>query len=76
MNKIIHKPRNNFSTQGLLSQDLKENWITADKLHNECDLENKIAQYYGNLRIREVTVLIDDLLILQRVIGYPTMVGN
>ena len=64
MNMLLHKPKNKFSTKETLGADLKSNWVEADQMHTECELESKIAQYFGNLRIREVTVLVDDLLIL------------
>ena len=76
MNQLIHKPKNKFSTKEVLGGDIKSDWVAADQMHNECELESKIAQYFGNLRIREVTVLVDDLLILQRIIGYPSMKAN
>ena len=60
----------------MVTEPLRNDKLSTDKFQSECAQETKIAEYYGNQRIREVTVIFDDLLILQRTIGFPCMEGN
>ena len=76
MYSVKHKAKSKTNGPKASKRLLNGSQITSDRLQSECAQEARIAEYFGNQRIREVTVLFDDLLILQRTIGYPCMEGN
>ena len=76
MYQLISPPKCDFSTNEVLKDRLQKDWILRDKLQSECNVVEKISEYYRNLRVSSVSSGSDGELILQRTIGYSSMIGN
>ena len=49
--------------------------MTRDKLQSECNVVEKVSEYYRNQQVSDVDGF-GEKLILSRTIGYPCLVGN
>ena len=75
MGKILERQKLPFSTNEILRERLEKDWIYRDKLQSECNVVEKISQYYSNLQVQKVGGC-DEHLVLQRTIGFPSLIGN
>ena len=72
----MESPKCPFSTNDILRDRLETDWILREKLQSECNVVEKVSEYYRNQRAPEIHAGTNDHLILQRTIGYPSLVGN
>ena len=73
---MLDQPKAPFSSNEMLRDRLEKDWILKDKLQSECNVVEKVSEYYKNQRVTEIHSGSRDHLILQRTIGYPSLVGN
>ncbi len=48
MFQILDPPKPPFSTNELLKDKVEEDWILKDKLQSECNVVEKVSEYYRN----------------------------
>ena len=65
-----------FSSNEVIRERLEKDWILRDKLQSECNVVEKISEYHRNQKITDALAGDDDVLILQRTIGFSCMAGN
>ena len=46
MSQIRSNPQPSFSTNAVLRAELQRDWILRDKLQNECNVVEKVSEYY------------------------------
>ena len=54
MFQILPSPQPSFSTNTVLKERLQKDWILRDKLQNECNVVEKVSEYYKHQRINEI----------------------
>lgn len=75
MFQLREVPSPPFSTNEVLKERLQKDWILRDKLQSECNVVEKVSEYYRNQRVNDASTE-DSQLILQRTIGYSSLKGN
>ena len=48
MYQILDVPKPPFSTNEVLRERLERDWILKDKLQSECNVVEKVSEYYKN----------------------------
>ena len=76
MYQYTEPEKHDFSTNQILKDKLQKDWILRDKLQSECNVVEKISEYYRNLHVSNISSGSDGVFILQRVIGFSSMPGN
>ena len=68
--KMLEVPKPPFSTNEVLKETLTKDWILKDKLQSECNVVEKVSEYYKNHQVNADLGSPNDYLVLQRTIGY------
>ena len=78
MQQISRKKKNKLKTRdnAILKQKLSRNWLERDNLKAECQQEEKLTEYFESQRVADTTNDFFSMLILQRTIGHPSLLGN
>ena len=76
MFQILDVPKPPFSTNEVLKERLTKDWILKDKLQSECNVVEKVSEYYKNQRVNDASGSEENHLIIQRTIGYSSLCGN
>ena len=64
MSEIIEPEKPDFSTNEVLKDRLQKDWILRDKLQSECNVVEKISEFYRNQHVNCVSSGNEGLFIL------------
>ena len=76
MNKLIVKPKSTIPVKEIVEEQLKDKWMAKDKLRDKIRVAESTLEYYSTQRVGEMIRGEDEPFVIQRMIGFPNIVGN